>query len=300
MSLVLAGRHNTSESLLHHGDAKFSRSVEEKTTRKAAGAVGDWRIHVVEQPLVGLDLTVKPHAVVQAGPHKCPVVPSNVVWSQDGVKETHVTRVGHDASVKKLVVSEGSVGLNPHLLGGFTRSGWTPGEFADETLIDGVLALEPLVDVLTIARRFDALEQRRDCFGLLNIRCGDLMVEAVFFGVEAGLHVVDGSAVLNRHNPAGGEALPVSNPVYFVENWHLGVTGPKKVRVERVHPTLVDRASGSHQGLGGDLASKDPLAFFIGLGAAEDIYLDRFEVEQMDKKIERFRHGYIVGETAIR
>ena len=67
-----------------------------------------------------------------------------------------------------------------------------------------------------------------------------------------------------------------------------------------MHATLVDRAARGHQGLGGDLAPEDPLAFFVGLGSSKDIDLDSFEVEELDKKVERFRHGYIVGETAFR
>jgi hypothetical protein len=66
-----------------------------------------------------------------------------------------------------------------------------------------------------------------------------------------------------------------------------------------VHSTLVDRPTSGHEGLGRDLASEDPLAFFVGLGSTKDIDFDGFEVEEVDEKIERFRHGYIVGETAF-
>ncbi len=64
-------------------------------------------------------------------------------------------------------------------------------------------------------------------------------------------------------------------------------------------PTLVDRAAGGHQRLGCDLTAEDPLPLFIGLGSAKDIDFDCFEVEKVDEKIERFRHAYIVGETAF-
>ena len=66
-----------------------------------------------------------------------------------------------------------------------------------------------------------------------------------------------------------------------------------------MHATLVDRPARGHQGLGGDLAPEDPLAFFVGLGSTKDIDFNGFEVEEVDEKIERFRHGYIVGETAF-
>jgi hypothetical protein len=66
-----------------------------------------------------------------------------------------------------------------------------------------------------------------------------------------------------------------------------------------VHSTLVDRPTGGHECLGRDLASEDPLAFFVGLGSTKDVDLNVFEVEEVDKKIEGFGHAYIVGETAI-
>jgi hypothetical protein len=55
------------------------------------------------------------------------------------------------------------------------------------------------------------------------------MVETIFFSVEAGLHVVDGAAVLDSYDSASGEALAVSDSVDFVENRHPGVAGSKKV-----------------------------------------------------------------------
>jgi len=47
------------------------------------------------------------------------------------------------------------------------------------------------------------------------------------------------------------------------------------------------------------LTAEDTLAFFVGLGSTKDVDLNVFEVEKVDEKIERFRHAYIVGETAF-
>ena len=170
--------------------------------------------------------------MIQAGTHKGSVIPANVVRPQDGIEEAHVAGVGNDARVQQLVVSQRPIGLDPHLLGGFARAGWAPGEFADKTLVNGVLTLKPFVDVLTVAGRLDAFKQGGDGLGLFNVWSGDLMVETVFLGVKAGLHVVDGPTVLDGYDPASGEALAISNPVDFVENRHPGVAGSKKVRVE--------------------------------------------------------------------
>jgi hypothetical protein len=66
-----------------------------------------------------------------------------------------------------------------------------------------------------------------------------------------------------------------------------------------VHAPLVDRTASGHEGLGGYLTAEDTLAFFVGLGSTKDVDLNVFEVEKVDEKIERFRHAYIVGETAF-
>ena len=261
--------------------------------------MGNRRVHVVEQPFVGFDLSVEPHAVVQTRAHKRSVIPANVVGTQDGVEETHVAGVGDDARVQQLVVGQCSVSLNPHLLRGIARSRGAPRQFSDEPLIDGVLALKPFVNLLTVTRGLYAFEQRRDRFRLLNFRSDSLMVETIFFSVKTCLHVVDRSTVLNGDHASSREALAIANAVNFIENGHLGIAGAQKVGVERVHSTLVDGPSGGHEGLRGNLATEYPLAFFVGLGTTKDVDFNSFEVEEVDKEIESFRHVYMVGETAF-
>ena len=58
-----------------------------------------------------------------------------------------------------------------------------------------------------------------------------------------------------------------------------------------MHRAMCHRATGGHQGLPGDLAAEDPLASLVRLGAAEDVHLDRFEVEEVDEGVECFAHG---------
>ena len=53
---------------------------------------------------------------------------------------------------------------------------------------------------------------------------------------------------------------------------------------------VVDGAGGGHQGLSGDLATEHPLAVLVGRHAAEDVDLDRFEIEQLDEVVEGILH----------
>ncbi len=53
----------------------------------------------------------------------------------------------------------------------------------------------------------------------------------------------------------------------------------------------VHRAGRRHQRLARHLAAEHALAVLVGLGAAEDVDLDRFEIEQLDEVAQRVRHG---------
>jgi hypothetical protein len=166
-------------------------------------------------------------------------------------------------------------------------------------LVDGVLALKPLVNLLTVTRGLDSFEQGRNRFRLLDVWSDSLMIETIFLNVETGLHVVDGPTVLNGDNSPSREAFAIANAVNFVQNRHPGITRAQKVGVKRVHSALVDGPPSGHQGLRGDLATEDSLTLFIGLGATKDVDLNSFKVEEVDEEIESFRHVYMVGETGI-
>jgi hypothetical protein len=47
-----------------------------------------------------------------------------------------------------------------------------------------------------------------------------------------------------------------------------------------VDATALDRAPGCHEGLRGDLSTKDPLTRLFEVYAAKDVHLNYFEVEQ--------------------
>ena len=60
--------------------------------------------------------------------------------------------------------------------------------------------------------------------------------------------------------------------------------------MERVHAAVLDGAARRHQRLAGHLPAEDALALLVGLGAAEDVDLDRFEVEEIDEELQGRAH----------
>ncbi len=92
--------------------------VEQEPPGQAPGAGGDRRVGVVEQPLVGPERPVEPHAVVEAGAHEVGVVPAHRVGLEDGVEQRHVRGVGGHAGVQQRVVGQLAVGPDPQPLVG--------------------------------------------------------------------------------------------------------------------------------------------------------------------------------------
>ena len=68
--------------------------------------------------------------------------------------------------------------------------------------------------------------------------------------------------------------------------------------MQRVHEAgrVVDRAGRGDERLAGDLAAEDPLAVLVRRAAAEDVDLDRLEVEQGDEIVEGRLHGAILAQ----
>ena len=108
--------------------------------------------------------------------------------------------------------------------------------------------------------------------------------------VEGGLQVEDGPPVLNGHDPPGREGPAVADAVDLVEDGHGRVARSQEVRVQRVHPPVLDRAPRRHQRLPGHLTAEDPLALLVGLGAPEDVDLNGLEVEQIDEEVQGCAH----------
>ena len=137
----------------------------------------------------------------------------------------------------------------------------------------------------------EPLVERREVLGRRHVGHRELVLQPLLVVVERGLEVVDGPAVLNGDHPPGGEGAAVADAVDVVEDRRRGVARSQEVRVQRVHEAVLDGAPGRHEGLPGHLAAVDTLSFLVGLDAAEDVDLNRLEVEQVDEELQRGAHG---------
>ena len=86
----------------------------------------------------------------------------------------------------------------------------------------------------------------------------------VLVDVERRRQVEDGLAVLDGHDPAGGERAAVADAVDLVEDRHRRVAGAQEVGVQRVdRPVGARRAGRGDQRLAGHLAAEHPLAVLV-------------------------------------
>ena len=84
-----------------------------------------------------------------------------------------------------------------------------------------------------------------------------LMFETRFWCLERGSHIKNRFAVLNSSNPAGAEAVTVTQRFDIINNRLLTIAWAKKVAVKRMYqPLFRDGLFCSIQGLTHDLAAK--------------------------------------------
>ena len=94
--------------------------------------------------------------------------------------------------------------------------------------------------------------------------------------------------MLDRLDAAGGEAAAVADALDVVDDGPRGVAGEQEVAVQRVHrPAGVHRARRRHQRLAQHLAAEDALPAFVAAGAAEQVVLQRLEVEGGEEGVQR-------------
>src|SRR5664280_2024387 len=276
------------QALLDHGDHQLPGPGEHAAPRQSAGAERARAVHVVEQPLVGPEGPVEPHAVVEAGSHEVGVVPADVVGGQHGVEQRHVRGVGGDARVQERVVRQCAVGPDPQPLGGLLAHTVAERQLPDVALVDRMGPGEPVSEALAVGLEPDG--QGREGLRLGDVGHGELVGQPDLVGVERGRHVEDGPSVLDSDHPAGGERPSVADAVHFVEDGDARIARPEEVGVQGVRPSGFDRSPGGHQRLGGHLTAEHALAVLVGVHAPEDVDFDGLEIEQVHQELECFAH----------
>ena len=90
------------------------------------------------------------------------------------------------------------------------------------------------------------------------------------------------------------EAASVADPIDLVDDGGGHVAREQKIRVQRVRGAALHRARRRHQRLSDDLAAKDALSAQIAGLTAEEIHLERLEIELADQVGESGVHRNIV------
>ncbi len=125
----------------------------------------------------------------------------------------------------------------------------------------------------------------RQSVGLRHIGHFGLVREAWLGAVERHRHGEDGVAVLDGDDAPGGEALAVADAVDLVDDRHLGIAAEHEIGVQRMRRPrrhVVDGAAGGDQGLADHLAAIDALPARLRRAATEQVFLERFEVEDVE------------------
>ena len=128
-------------------------------------------------------------------------------------------------------------------------------------------------------------------FGLGHVGHRVAVFRSVFDHVERRGHVEDRPAVLDRDDAPRHEAAPVANAIDVEDDRRLGVAGTQEVGVERVHGYLrVDRPAGGDERLREHLPTEHARPTLFEAHAAEQVHLEAFEVEHVDKIVQGSTH----------
>ena len=94
-------------------------------------------------------------------------------------------------------------------------------------------------------------------------------------------------AVLARGDAPRGEALAVADAVDVVDDRHLGIARQQEIGVHRMRrPAGLDRAHRGDQRLADHLAAEHALPAGLRRAAAEQVHLERFEIEDVEQVLD--------------
>ena len=98
-------------------------------------------------------------------------------------------------------------------------------------------------------------------------------------------------AVLARGDAPGGEALAVADAVDVVDDRHLGIARQQEIGVHGMRRPALDRAHGGDQRLADHLAAEHALPADLRAAAAEQVHLERLEIENVEQILDGGGHG---------
>ena len=121
------------------------------------------------------------------------------------------------------------------------------------------------------------------------------MVERrILVGMERDHQREDGVAVLDRGDAPGDVAAAVAQPLDLVDDRDRRIAGQDEIAMQRVRQPLLDvldGTAGGDQRLTDHLTAEHPLPTRLRAGAAEQVLLQRLEVEDGNQVDQAFGHG---------
>jgi hypothetical protein len=93
--------------------------------------------------------------------------------------------------------------------------------------------------------------------------------------------------VLDRDHAPGREALAVADAVDLVDDRHLGIAAEQEIGVQRMRLAVLHGAAGRDQRLADHLAAEHPLPAVLGRAPAEQVHLERLEIEGCEEFLDR-------------
>ncbi len=141
------------------------------------------------------------------------------------------------------------------------------------------------------------------CVRLRHVGHLDLMRQPRLGDVERDRHGEDGAAVLDRLDVARGEALAVADAVDLVDDRHFGIAAEQEIGVQRMRRPrrhVLDGAAGGDQRLADHLAAEHPLPARLRRAAAEQVHLQRLEIENVEDFLNGGGHALSCADTRAR
>ena len=123
-----------------------------------------------------------------------------------------------------------------------------------------------------------------------------LMLEPRLRHLEGADHAQEHLPALDGLHPAGGEVLAVPDAVHLVDDGTRHVARPQEVGVQRVRQPGLHRPARGDQRLADDLAPEHRLPAEVARRPAEEVDLQRLEVEQAERIVQggtRVGHGHL-------
>ncbi len=98
-------------------------------------------------------------------------------------------------------------------------------------------------------------------------------------------------AVLARGDAPRGEALAVADAIDVVDDRDLGIARQQEIGVHGMRRAALDRAHGGDQRLPDHLAAEHALPADLRRAAAEQVHLQRLEIEDVEQILDGGGHG---------